>query len=155
MLNTLLMQNVTVPTYDGKFNLSYQDLCLSYDWVCGNNEHIELFRQVSKVGRVISLSYPKGGSKVSNWFEFHTTFNSRTRRLIWGPQLATSNSTNRTTPFWKQKSRNFFIFWSKSRNQWGNILRILNTRLNASFCTTSGPTLLASVLHIISHWKMA
>lgn len=65
LLNKLIMENVTVPTYDGKFNLSYQDLCLSYDWVCGSNEHIELFRQVSKVGRVINLSYPKGGNKVS------------------------------------------------------------------------------------------
>ncbi|KAI6187810.1 Patched domain-containing protein 3 [Aphelenchoides besseyi] len=47
-LNTLIMQNVSVSTYDGKFNLTYQDLCLSYDWVCGANEHIEMFRQMSK-----------------------------------------------------------------------------------------------------------
>lgn len=32
LLNTLIMQNVTIPTYDGKFNLTYQDLCLSYEW---------------------------------------------------------------------------------------------------------------------------
>ncbi|KAI6235773.1 Patched domain-containing protein 3 [Aphelenchoides besseyi] len=62
-LNTLIMQNVSVPTYDGKFNLTYQDLCLSYDWVCGANEHIEMFRQMSKVGKVIDLRYPKGGNK--------------------------------------------------------------------------------------------
>ena len=47
-LNTLIMQNVSVPTYDRKFNLTYQDLCLSYDWVCGANEHIEMFRQASE-----------------------------------------------------------------------------------------------------------
>ncbi|CAD5221450.1 unnamed protein product [Bursaphelenchus xylophilus] len=63
LLNTLIMSNVTVPTDDGRFVLTYQDLCLSYDWTCGANEHIEMFRQMSKVGRVIDLKYPKGGNK--------------------------------------------------------------------------------------------
>jgi hypothetical protein len=63
LLNTLIMQNVTIPTYDGKFNLTYQDLCLSYEWVCGANEHIEMFRQMVKLGKVINLSYPKGGNQ--------------------------------------------------------------------------------------------
>lgn len=67
LLNTLIMQNITVPTDDGKFNLTYQDLCLSYDWVCSANEHIEMFRQMSKVGKVIDLKYPKGGNKVNIW----------------------------------------------------------------------------------------
>lgn len=47
LLNQLLMLNVSVPTYDRKFNLTYQDLCLSYDWVCGANEHIAMFSQVT------------------------------------------------------------------------------------------------------------
>lgn len=64
LLNNFIMNNITVPTYDGKFNLTYQDLCLSYDWVCGANEHIRMFREMSKVGRVIDLSFPKGGNKV-------------------------------------------------------------------------------------------
>jgi hypothetical protein len=42
------MENISVPTYDGKFNLTYQDLCLSYDWVCGANEHIRMFREMAK-----------------------------------------------------------------------------------------------------------
>lgn len=58
LLNSFIMENITIPTYDGKFNLTYQDLCLSYDWfafflvlyrilshnfrVCGANEHIEV-----------------------------------------------------------------------------------------------------------------
>ncbi|KAH7732203.1 patched family protein [Aphelenchoides avenae] len=63
LLNTFIMYNISVPTYDGKFNLTYQDLCLSYDWVCGANEHIRMFREMTKVGRVIDLSFPKGGNK--------------------------------------------------------------------------------------------
>uniref|UniRef100_A0A915ETV7 SSD domain-containing protein n=1 Tax=Ditylenchus dipsaci TaxID=166011 RepID=A0A915ETV7_9BILA len=63
LLNTFIMENITVPTYDNKFKLSYQDLCLSYDWVCGANEHIQMFRQMTQVGKVIDLTYPKGGNK--------------------------------------------------------------------------------------------
>ncbi|KAL3071877.1 hypothetical protein niasHT_031068 [Heterodera trifolii] len=63
LLNKFIAENVTVPTVDRRFNLSYQDLCLSYDWVCGNNEHIEMFRQMTQVGRLIDLRYPKGGNK--------------------------------------------------------------------------------------------
>lgn len=36
----------------------------SYEWVCGANDHIELFRQTSKLGKVINLSYPRGGNQV-------------------------------------------------------------------------------------------
>lgn len=64
LLNRFLMENITVPTYDGRFNLSYQDLCLSYDWVCGANEHIRMFREMTRLGRVIDLTFPKGGNKV-------------------------------------------------------------------------------------------
>ncbi|KAI1732170.1 patched family domain-containing protein [Ditylenchus destructor] len=63
LLNSFIMENITIPTYDGKFNLTYQDLCLSYDWVCGANEHIEMLRQMAQLGRVIDLTYPKGGNK--------------------------------------------------------------------------------------------
>ncbi|KAI1725673.1 patched family domain-containing protein [Ditylenchus destructor] len=63
LLNSFIMENITIPTYDGKFNLTYQDLCLSYDWVCGANEHIEMLRQMAQLGKVIDLTYPKGGNK--------------------------------------------------------------------------------------------
>uniref|UniRef100_A0A914H0X9 SSD domain-containing protein n=1 Tax=Globodera rostochiensis TaxID=31243 RepID=A0A914H0X9_GLORO len=63
LLNKFISENISVPTTDGRFNLSYQDLCLSYDWTCGSNEHIEMFRRMAQVGRVIDLRYPKGGNK--------------------------------------------------------------------------------------------
>lgn len=62
-LNQHIMNNITVKTDDGKFNLTYQDLCLSYEWVCGANEHIRMFKEMSKLGRVIDLNFPKGGNK--------------------------------------------------------------------------------------------
>uniref|UniRef100_A0A915M0A3 Uncharacterized protein n=1 Tax=Meloidogyne javanica TaxID=6303 RepID=A0A915M0A3_MELJA len=63
LLNRFISENITVPTTDGRFQLSYQDLCLGYDWKCSANEHIEMFRQMTQVGRVIELTYPKGGNK--------------------------------------------------------------------------------------------
>ncbi|GMT06619.1 hypothetical protein PENTCL1PPCAC_28793 [Pristionchus entomophagus] len=63
MLNQWLMFNISIPTDDRKFNLTYQDLCMSYDWECMANEHIEMLRQRHKVGRVIDLSYPRGGNQ--------------------------------------------------------------------------------------------
>ncbi|TMS36311.1 hypothetical protein L596_003505 [Steinernema carpocapsae] len=63
LLNSWIMNNITVPTVDHKYNLTYQDLCLNYDWICGANEHIMMFQQMSKVGRVIDLTYPKGGNQ--------------------------------------------------------------------------------------------
>ncbi|CAJ0582992.1 unnamed protein product, partial [Mesorhabditis spiculigera] len=63
VLNNWLMNNISVPTIDGKFNLTYQDLCLSYDWECLANEHIEMFLQRSRVDKVIDLSFPRGGTK--------------------------------------------------------------------------------------------
>uniref|UniRef100_A0A1I7Z7R4 SSD domain-containing protein n=1 Tax=Steinernema glaseri TaxID=37863 RepID=A0A1I7Z7R4_9BILA len=63
VLNSWIMNNITVSTADRKYNLTYQDLCLNYDWVCGGNEHIAMFQQMSKVGRVIDLTYPKGGNQ--------------------------------------------------------------------------------------------
>ena len=62
-LNQYMMNNISVQTLDGKYNLTYQDLCLSFDWVCGANEHIRMFKEMSKLGRVIDLNFPKGGNK--------------------------------------------------------------------------------------------
>lgn len=67
LLNNFIMFNISVPTYDGKYNLTYQDLCLSYDWVCGANAHVQMFQQMRQVGKVIDLTYPKGGNKVRNF----------------------------------------------------------------------------------------
>ncbi|CAJ0933790.1 unnamed protein product, partial [Mesorhabditis belari] len=63
VLNGWIMNNISVPTYDGKFELSYQDLCLSYDWICGANEHIEMLIERKKVHQVIDLTFPRGGTK--------------------------------------------------------------------------------------------
>ncbi|VDK43141.1 unnamed protein product [Anisakis simplex] len=62
-LNQWIMNNITVSTDDAKFSLSYQDLCLNYDWVCGGNEHILMLRERIRVGHFIDLTYPKGGNK--------------------------------------------------------------------------------------------
>uniref|UniRef100_A0A0N4ZCR7 SSD domain-containing protein n=1 Tax=Parastrongyloides trichosuri TaxID=131310 RepID=A0A0N4ZCR7_PARTI len=62
LLNQFIMNNISVKTTDQQFNLTYQDLCLNYDWKCGGNEHIVMFKEMSKVGRVINLKYPKGGN---------------------------------------------------------------------------------------------
>uniref|UniRef100_A0A7E4WBE9 SSD domain-containing protein n=1 Tax=Panagrellus redivivus TaxID=6233 RepID=A0A7E4WBE9_PANRE len=62
-LNQHIIQNITVPTDDGKYNLTYQDLCLGYEWNCGANEHIRMFKEMSRLGRVIDLSFPRGGNK--------------------------------------------------------------------------------------------
>ncbi|VDM42575.1 unnamed protein product [Toxocara canis] len=63
ILNQWIMNNITIPTEDAKFILSYQDLCLNYEWVCGGNEHILMLRERVRVGHFIDLTYPKGGSK--------------------------------------------------------------------------------------------
>ncbi|CAB3407312.1 unnamed protein product [Caenorhabditis bovis] len=63
MLNEWIMKNISVPTSDRKYNLTYEDLCLSYDWVCGGNEHIDMLLQREKVGEFLDLSYPRGGNK--------------------------------------------------------------------------------------------
>ncbi|CAI5454855.1 unnamed protein product [Caenorhabditis angaria] len=63
MLNEWIMNNISIPTVDKKYTLTYQDLCLSYDWVCGANEHIEMLIQRHKVGKLVDLSYPRGGNK--------------------------------------------------------------------------------------------
>uniref|UniRef100_A0A0R3RTW7 SSD domain-containing protein n=1 Tax=Elaeophora elaphi TaxID=1147741 RepID=A0A0R3RTW7_9BILA len=62
-LNQWIMFNITVPTADGKYNLTYQDLCLSYEWVCGANEHISMLQERLKVGNFMELTYPRAGSK--------------------------------------------------------------------------------------------
>uniref|UniRef100_A0A0N5B256 SSD domain-containing protein n=1 Tax=Strongyloides papillosus TaxID=174720 RepID=A0A0N5B256_STREA len=62
LLNQFIMNNVSVTTTDQQFNLTYQDLCLNYEWKCGGNEHIMMFKEMSKLGRVIDLKYPKGGN---------------------------------------------------------------------------------------------
>lgn len=71
LLNQYITQNISVTTYDGKYNLTYQDLCLSYDWVCGANEHIRMFREMTQVGKVIDLTFPKGGNKVIAIFSIY------------------------------------------------------------------------------------
>ncbi|KJH47116.1 patched family protein [Dictyocaulus viviparus] len=63
VLNQWISNNISVPTDDGQFNLTYQDLCLSYNWICGGNEHIDMLLQRNKVGQLIDLSYPRGGNK--------------------------------------------------------------------------------------------
>ncbi|KAL6724288.1 hypothetical protein Aduo_019188 [Ancylostoma duodenale] len=63
VLNQWISNNISVPTDDGRFNLTYQDLCLSYDWVCGGNEHIDMLLQRNKIGNFLDLSYPRGGNK--------------------------------------------------------------------------------------------
>ncbi|MFH4973871.1 hypothetical protein AB6A40_000580 [Gnathostoma spinigerum] len=62
-LNDWVMYNISTPTIDQKFNLTYQDLCLSYDWVCGGNEHILMFKERFRVGKFINLSFPRGGNQ--------------------------------------------------------------------------------------------
>uniref|UniRef100_A0AC34GPD2 SSD domain-containing protein n=1 Tax=Panagrolaimus sp. ES5 TaxID=591445 RepID=A0AC34GPD2_9BILA len=66
-LNQHMMNNITVETEgkDGapKFNLTYQDLCLNYEWNCGANEHIRMFKEMSKLGKVIDLKFPRGGNQ--------------------------------------------------------------------------------------------
>ncbi|VDK54807.1 unnamed protein product, partial [Cylicostephanus goldi] len=63
VLNRWISNNISVPTDDGRFNLTYQDLCLSYDWVCGGNEHIEMLLERNRIGHFLDLSYPRGGNK--------------------------------------------------------------------------------------------
>ncbi|VDM91874.1 unnamed protein product [Litomosoides sigmodontis] len=63
-LNQWIMYNITVPTTDGQYNLTYQDLCLSYEWVCGANEHIAMLQKQLKFGNFMELTYPRAGSKV-------------------------------------------------------------------------------------------
>uniref|UniRef100_A0A0M3HPH2 SSD domain-containing protein n=1 Tax=Ascaris lumbricoides TaxID=6252 RepID=A0A0M3HPH2_ASCLU len=63
LLNQWIMYNITIPTADGKFHLSYQDLCLNYEWICGGNEHILMLRERVRVGHFIDITYPKGGNK--------------------------------------------------------------------------------------------
>uniref|UniRef100_A0A915PRL7 SSD domain-containing protein n=1 Tax=Setaria digitata TaxID=48799 RepID=A0A915PRL7_9BILA len=62
-LNQWIMFNISIPTSDSKYNLTYQDLCLSYDWVCGANEHISMLQERLKVGNFVELTYPRAGSK--------------------------------------------------------------------------------------------
>uniref|UniRef100_A0A1I7VZ19 Patched family protein n=1 Tax=Loa loa TaxID=7209 RepID=A0A1I7VZ19_LOALO len=62
-LNQWVMFNISIPTADGKYNLTYQDLCLSYEWVCGANEHISMLQERLKVGNFVELTYPRAGSK--------------------------------------------------------------------------------------------
>ncbi|VIO87325.1 conserved hypothetical protein [Brugia malayi] len=64
-LNQWIMFNISIPTTDGKYNLTYQDLCLSYEWICGTNEHISMLQERMKVGNFVELTYPRAGSKVS------------------------------------------------------------------------------------------
>lgn len=42
-----------------------QDLCLSYEWVCGANEHISMLQERLKIGNFLELTYPRTGSKVN------------------------------------------------------------------------------------------
>ncbi|CAO4387108.1 unnamed protein product [Caenorhabditis nigoni] len=63
ILNNWIMNNISVPTDDLKFNLTYQDLCLSYDWVCGANEHIQMLIRRNDVNQVLDLHFPRGGTK--------------------------------------------------------------------------------------------
>uniref|UniRef100_A0AAF5RTD2 SSD domain-containing protein n=1 Tax=Wuchereria bancrofti TaxID=6293 RepID=A0AAF5RTD2_WUCBA len=62
-LNQWIMFNISIPTTDGKYNLTYQDLCLSYEWICGANEHISMLQERMKVGNFVELTYPRAGSK--------------------------------------------------------------------------------------------
>uniref|UniRef100_A0AC35U7U8 G_PROTEIN_RECEP_F1_2 domain-containing protein n=1 Tax=Rhabditophanes sp. KR3021 TaxID=114890 RepID=A0AC35U7U8_9BILA len=62
LLNQFIMNNISVKTNDAQYTLTYQDLCLNYDWKCGGNEHILMFKEMAQVGRVINLQYPKGGN---------------------------------------------------------------------------------------------
>ena len=62
-LNQFIMFNISIPTLDKEFNLTYQDLCLNYEWTCGANEHIRMFKEMSKLGKVIDLKFPRGGNK--------------------------------------------------------------------------------------------
>ncbi|VIO87326.1 conserved hypothetical protein [Brugia malayi] len=62
-LNQWIMFNISIPTTDGKYNLTYQDLCLSYEWICGTNEHISMLQERMKVGNFVELTYPRAGSK--------------------------------------------------------------------------------------------
>ncbi|CAA93751.2 SSD domain-containing protein [Caenorhabditis elegans] len=63
ILNQWIMNNISIPTDDLKFNLTYQDLCLSYDWVCGANEHIQMLLRRNDVNQILDLHFPRGGTK--------------------------------------------------------------------------------------------
>ncbi|CAI2358232.1 unnamed protein product [Caenorhabditis sp. 36 PRJEB53466] len=63
ILNKWIMNNISVPTSDMVYNLTYQDLCLNYDWVCGANEHIQMLIHRHDVNQVLDMHYPKGGNK--------------------------------------------------------------------------------------------
>uniref|UniRef100_A0A0N5ASY9 SSD domain-containing protein n=1 Tax=Syphacia muris TaxID=451379 RepID=A0A0N5ASY9_9BILA len=62
ILNQWILNNITVETAHHKYLLNYQDLCLSYDWVCGGNEHILMLKERRRLAGYIDLKFPKGGT---------------------------------------------------------------------------------------------
>ncbi|EGT40756.1 CBN-DAF-6 protein [Caenorhabditis brenneri] len=63
ILNQWIMYNISVPTDDMKYNLTYQELCMNYDWVCGANEHIQMLIRRNDVNQILDLHFPRGGTK--------------------------------------------------------------------------------------------
>ncbi|VDN08148.1 unnamed protein product [Thelazia callipaeda] len=62
-LNQWIMYNISIKTADQQYNLTYQDLCLTYNWVCSANEHISMLQERLKVSSFLELTYPRAGSK--------------------------------------------------------------------------------------------
>jgi hypothetical protein len=52
-INQYIIHNLTVPfDIDGKhFDVSYRDLCMSYDWKCYENDHIFMLKPRNSWGR--------------------------------------------------------------------------------------------------------
>lgn len=56
--NEMAMHNFTVQSFDRKFNLTYQDLCLSWGGNCYDNTHVELMKQFKLLNKYIPVTYP-------------------------------------------------------------------------------------------------
>lgn len=56
--NQLAVHNFTVLSFDGKFNLTYQHLCLTWGSQCHENTHIQLLKQINMLNKYIPVTYP-------------------------------------------------------------------------------------------------
>ncbi|VDP41539.1 unnamed protein product [Heligmosomoides polygyrus] len=95
VLNDWISNNISVPTDDGRFNLTFQDLCLSYNWVCVGNEHIEMLLKRSKFGQFVNLSYPRGGNKASSLQDTPVYLGT----VLGGVELFKKNNTVKSATF--------------------------------------------------------